>query len=248
MSIKIEICVTNSESALIAQSAGADRIELCGNLLQGGITPSLSAVKVIRKKLNIGINVMVRPREGDFIFDDFDFEIMLSDIQYFKKSGADGIVTGMLYKDGSIDAERCRELVKAAKPMSLTFHRAFDLTPDPYDSLDKIIGCGFDRILTSGLRKSAFEGRELLKKLIQKAGNRIIVMPGAGINERNANKLIQYTGANEIHLSAKTHLNSKADFKNSRLLTAKSKIINEHKNQSVDADTIRKIRKITKNL
>jgi copper homeostasis protein len=248
MSIKIEICVTNAKSALKAQYAGADRIELCGNLLQGGITPGLSSVEVIRKYLNIDMNVMVRPREGDFIYDDYDFDIMLRDVRYFKRAGADGIVTGILKADGSVDVDRCRELVKIAKPMSVTFHRAFDLSKDPFDSLEKIIECGFGRILTSGLKKSAFEGRVLLKELIQKAFNRIIIMPGAGVNEGNALKLIHYTGAKEIHLSAKTYSESKSKIENSGLLTKHSKIINEHRNRSVDEKTIRKLREITANL
>jgi copper homeostasis protein len=245
MSIKIEICITNAESALEAQSAGADRIEICGNLLQGGITPSVSAVEIIRKNLKIDVNVMVRPREGDFIYDDIDFDIMLRDIRYFKRAGADGIVTGILKKDGSIDYKRCRELVRIAKPMSVTFHRAFDLTPDPYESLDRIIKCGFDRILTSGGKKSAFEGRKLIKGLIQKAGDRIFIMPGAGINDRNAIDIIDYTGAKEIHLSAKIFAEGKSSFQNTNLLTKHSKIINELRNQSVDVKIIRKIRNIT---
>jgi len=248
MGIKIEICVTNAESALKAQKAGADRIELCGNLLQGGITPGLSAVELIRKNLRIGLNVMVRPREGDFIYDDYDFDIMLRDIRYFKKAGADGIVTGILKKNGSVDFERCRELVKSAKPMSTTFHRAFDMTPDPYTALEKIVDCGFNRILTSGGKKSACEGKKLIKGLIQKAENRIIIMPGAGINDRNTIDIIDYTGAKEIHLSAKIFTETKMRFQNRDLLTMHSKIINEHRNQSVDVKTIIKIRKITENL
>lgn len=248
MSIKIEICVTNAESALKAQYAGADRIELCGNLLQGGITPGLSSVEVIRNNLKIDMNVMVRPREGDFIYDDFDFDIMLRDILYFKRAGADGIVTGILKKDGSVDSARCAELVRTAKPMTVTFHRAFDLSPDPYDSLEKIIKCGFNRILTSGLKKSAFEGRKLIKSLISKAGNRIIIMPGAGINNNNALELINYTSAKEIHLSAKTFSADKMKFINKNLLTKNSGIINENKNPTVDVKIIRKIRKISENL
>ncbi|MCI0474443.1 MAG: copper homeostasis protein CutC [Ignavibacteria bacterium] len=247
MGIKIEICVTNAESALKAQKAGADRIELCGNLLQGGITPGISAVEVIRKNLSIDMNVMVRPGEGDFLYNDYDFDIMLRDIRYFKKAGADGIVTGILKKDGSVDFERSRELVKIAKPMSATFHRAFDMTPDPYEALEKIIDCGFDRILTSGGKKSAWEGRKLIKGLIQKAGNRIIIMPGAGINDKNAVDIIDYTGANEIHLSAKIFTDSKMKFHNRSLSAKLSNITGGYRNQSVNEKIIRKIRKITEN-
>ncbi|MCU0372241.1 MAG: copper homeostasis protein CutC [Ignavibacteria bacterium] len=247
MGIKIEICVTNAESAIKAQKAGAGRIELCGNLLQGGITPGISAVEVIRKNLGIDMNVMVRPREGDFLYSDIDFDIMLRDIRYFKKAGADGIVTGILKKDGSVDTGRCRELVKISKPMSATFHRAFDMTPDPYDALEKIIDCGFDRILTSGGKKSAWDGRKLIKELVQKAGNRIIIMPGAGINDKNAVDIIDYTGAKEIHLSAKNFADSKMRFQNRYLLSKHSNIINEYRNQTVDEKIIRKIRKFTEN-
>ncbi|XP_065653263.1 copper homeostasis protein cutC homolog isoform X2 [Hydra vulgaris] len=180
----MEIVVDSFESAEAAQSAGANRVELCSNLIEGGCTPSLGLVQYIKNKLDIPVFVMIRPRGGDFLYSDDEFEVMKLDIKEFKKSNVDGFVFGILKSDGSIDKDRNQELVDLCKPLSVTFHRAFDVCIDGYQALEDIISLGFDRILTSGRENSCLEGLPMLASLIEKAGDRIIIMPGGGITEK----------------------------------------------------------------
>jgi copper homeostasis protein len=218
MKILIEICAYSTDSALTAQSAGADRVELCANPLEGGTTPSHGAIEFARASLDIKLHVIIRPRGGDFLYSDADFAVMRSDVEFCKRTGADGIVIGLLLSNGSVDMARTAELTALAHPMSVTFHRAFDMTANPFQALEDIISCGCSRVLTSGLRATAIEGASLIRELVIRAGDRIVVMPGAGINENNLRGLIQATGASEFHASARTRAASAMQFNNAEIM------------------------------
>lgn len=198
--MKIEVCLESIESVLTAQEGGADRVEFCADLFEGGTTPSLGAFRVARGKATIAMNVMIRPRGGDFCYSELEFEAMKEDVKLFKEAGANGIVFGILNPEGTIDIERSREIVELARPCSVTFHRAFDMTVDAAQSLETLIALGVDRVLTSGLEATVIEGLQMLKLLVKQAGERIIVMPGCGISERNFAYLHQEVGAKEYHV------------------------------------------------
>ena len=215
--VKLEICANSSFSALQAQLGGASRVELCQNLENGGTTPSHAQIKLTRAALDIGLHVLVRPRAGDFLYNEAEFQEILTDIAFCKEQNCDGVVVGILNADGSIDIERNALLLAHAKPMTVVFHRAFDRCKDPMQALQDIITLGFDRILTSGLRDTAVQGRDLIKSLIEQADNRIEIMPGSGVNEDNMIALLEYTQAKSIHSSAKTVIASKMNFHNPEL-------------------------------
>jgi copper homeostasis protein len=212
----LEVCVDSVESAVAAQEGGADRVELCDNLLEGGTTPSAGTIQLARKHLTIGLNVIIRPRGGDFDYSDLEFDVMKADVQIAKNLGANGVVIGILTKDGTVDMERTRTLVELARPMSVTFHRAFDMTRDPHEALESLINLGVDRVLTSGQENSVLEGLDLIADLVQKAEERIVVMPGGGITERNFDKIIAQSGAREAHVLATTTVGSSMLYRNSR--------------------------------
>lgn len=212
--MKLEIIGFNIESCIAAQEAGAHRIELCSNPSEGGITPSYGFIKAALEKLSIELYVMIRPRGGDFFYADDEFEIMKADVKTCKKLGCDGIVIGMLQKDGSIDKKRCKELVVLAYPLGVTFHRAFDRTEDPFNALEDIIETGCERILTSGQQPKAIDGAQIIKKLIAHADDRIIIMPGSGVNAENIISLAENTGAKEFHSSAGIYTESKMNYTN----------------------------------
>jgi copper homeostasis protein len=208
----LEACVNSALSAIEAQKGGADRVELCSNMLEGGCTPSAGEIKFVRQNLHIGLFVMIRPRGADFCYNDAEFEIMKQDVKMVKESGADGVVFGILKTDGSIDKDRMSQLSEIARPMGITCHRAFDMTRDPFESLNDLISMGFDRILTSGLSDSALLGAPLIRKLIAQANNKIILMPGHGIKEHNLEQVIQETGATEFHLYLTKIVKTKMQF------------------------------------
>lgn len=210
---KLEICLDSVESAIAAELGGADRVELCDNLFEGGTTPSAGAIRVAREKISIGLQVMIRPRGGDFCYTDIEFEVMKADILTAKEAGADGVVFGILLPDGNIDIVRSHALVELARPLNVTFHRAYDMTPDPYRALEDVISTGADRLLTSGQEKSVIEGIPLVKELIKKAAGRIIILPGAGITERNRQFFLEATGATEIHLAVNNLEQSKMTYR-----------------------------------
>ncbi len=211
MKYQLEICANSIQSALAAQAGGASRIELCQNLEQGGITPSYGLIREVKKRLSIPVFVLIRPRPGDFNYTDEEFSIIKYDIEACKKLGCEGVVIGILDKDQGIDSERCAELVNLARPMQVTFHRAFDCCADPLAALQDIIRSGFDRILTSGTAASAREGTSLLAQLVEQAGGRIAIMPGAGISILNIREIAEITRASEFHTSAKINLNYPAE-------------------------------------
>lgn len=197
-----EVCVDSVAGVRAAAAAGAARVELCADLLEGGITPGLGTIRQARAVGGIGLNVMIRPRGGDFLFDADEFASMEADIEAAKAERADGVVIGLLDADGRVDAERTRALVERARPLSVTFHRAFDVTPDPFAALETLIALGVDRILTSGQEASVLEGLPLIAELIRRAGDRIVIMPGGGITARNAARIIAAISPREVHFAA----------------------------------------------
>lgn len=209
----IEICLENAQSVLNAQLGGADRVELCSDLFEGGLTPTLGTFRTARKLADkIKINVMIRPRGGDFCYSKEEFEVMKEDLHIFKEEGANGFVFGILSPEGVIDEERTAQLIEMAGTTSVTFHRAFDMTKDGKASLETLIKLGATRVLTSGLEPTVPEGAFFLRELVQQAGDRIIVMPGCGINERNFKKMQEIIGAKEYHVFVPHDYNSKMEY------------------------------------
>jgi copper homeostasis protein len=200
----LEIACFNTESAVLAQDAGADRIELCDNYFLGGITPPVDMIKTTREKISIGLFVMIRPKAGTFNYSDDEFLKMKEQIQRCKELKCDGLVFGMLDSENKVDTDRCKELVQLASPLPCTFHRAFDEVADPLKALEDIIACGFKRILTSGQKSSALQGIALIAELHQKAKGRIIILPGGGVRSQNIADLKQQIKALEFHSSAIT--------------------------------------------
>lgn len=215
--MKIEICVDSPGGARAAERGGADRVELCDNLLEGGTTPSAGCIKVARRGLEIGLHVLIRPRGGDFLYNAEEFEVMREDIRLAKELGADGAVFGCLTAAGDIDAVRIAELVSLARPMKVTFHRAFDMCRDPRRGLEDLVALGIDRVLTSGQEASCLEGLEMIAALQRQAAGRIIVLPGGGLTLQNVRKIVQASGANEVHLSARSSVESGMAYRNSRV-------------------------------
>ena len=213
----VEVCVDSVESALAAQEGGADRVELCDNLLEGGTTPSFASIEIARKRLKIGLHIIIRPRGGDFLYSKLEFEIMKRDVEICKEIGVDGIVFGVLDENGEIDVERNRELVELAKPLSITFHRAFDVTFDYVKSLETLIELGIDRVLTSGQEATAFEGVENIAEMVDLAKDKIIIMGCGGLTEKNVRKFVEKTNVREVHLTGFTKIKSQMQFRNERV-------------------------------
>jgi copper homeostasis protein len=210
--IIVEACVNSVTSAIEAEKGGAHRVELCDNLYEGGTTPSAAAIQVTVQNIGIDLHVIIRPRGGDFLYSDFEFEVMKRDISFCKENGVKGVVLGILHENGSVDIERTSELVNAAAPMSVTFHRAFDMVNDPLQAIEDIISTGCHRILTSGLSNKAWDGRYMISNLVRAAHGRIIIMAGSGINNENAEMLVIFTGVKEIHTSARSTYPSKMKY------------------------------------
>jgi copper homeostasis protein len=202
--IILEICAYSVEAAIMAQSAGADRVELCANRSEAGTTPTWQDIAFARKELNVALHVMIRPRGGDFLYSDAEFAVMKKDIENCHRLGVDGVVLGILLRNSGVDNMRCSELVEFARPMEVTLHRAFDVTTDPHQALEDVMQIGFARVLTSGQADQATGGADLIAQLVRQAGERITVMPGGGIRAENLAELINITGAREFHSAAYT--------------------------------------------
>lgn len=240
MNYKLEICVDNVESAIVSQLAGADRVELCDNLFEGGTTPSYGTISSVRNNISIGLNVIIRPRGGDFLYKAYEYDVMRRDIDICKKCGVDGIVTGILKANGDIDIKRTAMLIEYAYPLPVTFHRAFDLCADPEKGLEDIISTGASRLLTSGQKDKASDGSELIRKLLEQAKQRIIIMPGSGINESNISWIANITGAKEFHLTGRKVINSKMTFRKEGISMG-SAGTQEFSRKVADSATIKKI-------
>ena len=210
----IEICVEGIDGFLAAQEAGADRVELCASLLEGGITPSMGMVRAAQRVARIPFFAMVRPRGGDFLYSDVEFEAMLADVAVLRAAGVAGIVIGCLTADGAIDEGRTRALVEAAGPMQVTNHRAFDMTRDCDEAVEALVRCGVDRVLTSGQHKSALDGIDTLARTVKVARGRIGVIACGGLNRDNIAEVYRRTRADELHFSARRTADSRMRYRN----------------------------------
>lgn len=205
----LEVCTNSIGSALEACAGGAQRVELCHDLENGGTTPSAAFIQIAAERLKpkgMDVFVLIRPRAGDFIYTEVEFEVIQRDVLFCKENKVDGVVIGFLTPDGKIDLVKTAKLVELARPMQVTFHRAFDFTSDPFEAMEQLIGLGIQRILTSGGKSTALEGGALIQPLIEKADNRLIIMPGGGINSGNILQIAALTKAREFHLSAKKRM------------------------------------------
>lgn len=213
MTYTIEIATSDFPSSLAAAQGGADRIELCNNLHEGGTTQSLGTIKLCREKLEVALFPIIRPRGGDFFYSADEYEVMLRDVQLCRQLSCDGVVIGLLNPDGSIDIERTKKLVDLAYPLDVTFHRAFDRCRDPFEALEQLIDAGCTRILTSGQQPAAPDGAGLIAELVKKAEDRIAIMPGSGVRKENILALAQNTGAVEFHSSLRTKVQGGMQYK-----------------------------------
>lgn len=236
----LEICAGSVESAIAARNGGAKRIELCAALEVGGVTPSAGVIAEARKVEGITLNVIIRPRGGDFLYNEYETACMEQDIRTCKQLGVDGVVIGALTAEGDIDTTICRRLIAAADGMSITFHRAFDMCRDAKKALKDLIALGCHRVLTSGQASTALEGIALLKELVEQANGRIIIMPGCGVNSTNAGEIIKETGATEIHASARKNVGSGMIFRHSGVSMGNPEC-DEYARKETDADEVRKI-------
>ena len=238
---ELEICIYSVESCVNADKAGADRIELCSSPSDGGITPSYAAILLSRSLFSRQLYVMIRPRGGDFCYSDTEFSIMEKDIITARDAGADGVVFGILHPDGTVDVERTRHLVNISAPMKVTFHRAFDITPEPYKALEDIISAGCYRILTSGQQDTALSGRELIKELVIRSLGRIDIMAGGGINPENVTKL-KKTGVNAIHSTAKLIIPGPMTYKKQGINMGSPIAVDEYNRWTSDYGLIRMLK------
>jgi copper homeostasis protein len=222
-SVVIEVCVDSVASAVAAARGGASRVELCSDLLEGGITPSAGLIATTRSTISIGLHPIIRPRPGDFCYSDQEMEIMRRDIETAKELGADGVVLGILDPHGNVDVERTRELVKLARPLSVTFHRAFDMSSDLLRSLDRVCQTGADRILTSGGEQTCREGMAVIAALVESARGRISIMAGGGIGHKDAASIVEHTGVKEIHVGLSSSVASPMLYRNPRVAISRAK-------------------------
>jgi len=206
--IRIEVCTDSVDSAKAAEAGGADRIELCQNLFEGGTTPSEGIIRKARQVVGIPLFVIIRPRGGDFLHNQNEFDVMKHDIAAVKNLGTDGVVLGLLRSNGDVDKRRTAQLIKLARPLHVTFHRAFDMTRDPGKALEDIIDLGCERLLTSGQEISVLEGADLIRHLLRQAGRRLIIMPGGGLTESNFVRVRKQTGAKEFHVTGNRTIKS----------------------------------------
>lgn len=242
MNYQIEICANSAQSAMNAERGGANRIELCDNLWEGGTTPSMGTIEWCKKNLSIPVFVLIRPRGGDFVYSDIEFDLMKRDILWAKTLGIHGVVSGVLKPDATIDRKRTAELIELAKPLAFTFHRAFDLTPNPIESLNILIELGVQRVLTSGLQENVDAGISTLEELFKLAGNKITILPGGGVNEHNILKL-KDIGCREFHFSAKATFNDSMQLA-SQIPMNGSKVIPENKLIMTDPEIVKKMKGI----
>lgn len=213
----LEICADSVESAVAAERGGANRVELCSNLLEGGVSPSAGLISTVRSRLSIDLFIMIRPRGGDFCYSADEYEAMEQDVLTAKHLGADGIVLGILKEDGDIDVARTCHLIEIARPLEATFHRAFDMSREIGKSLADVIQTGADRVLTSGGEQNVQDGLPAVRNLVGAAGSRIAVMAGGGVRESNVHRIIRETGVREIHASVRVQVPSPMRYRNEKI-------------------------------
>lgn len=235
----IEVCVEGIDGFLAAQEAGADRVELCASLLEGGITPSFGVVAEAQRRARIPIHVIVRPRGGDFLYSDAEFQTMRADIATLRDLGVAGVVIGILTPEGEIDEARTKELVAAARPMAVTCHRAFDMTRDPDTALAALIRCGVDRVLTSGMRDTALEGLPILKRVVGAAHGKIKIMACGALDPNNIALVLRESGADELHFAAPKTVPSGMTHRNPHVGMGGTAIEREYQLTLTDAEMVR---------
>ncbi|WP_158826275.1 copper homeostasis protein CutC [Mucilaginibacter lacusdianchii] len=238
----LEVCANSITSALAAQQGGASRVELCENLTEGGTTPSYGQMKLTRQLLNIPVHVLLRPRTGDFLYNDLEFEIIKADLQCAIDLGCNGVVLGILNADGTIDIGRCKQLIDLAKQHNLhvTFHRAFDFCTDMFQALEQIIALGCDTILTSGGKPTAIEGAGTIAQLFLQAKGRIDIMPGGGLSEYNVADLVHFTGSTFIHSSAKARHKTAMTYKKENIMMSGANV-DEYDILTTDVERVKAI-------
>lgn len=234
----IEIATSDFETTKSAVEGGADRVELCANLAEGGTTPSYGTIIQCREAFAVQIFLIIRPRGGDFLYTEDEFSIMLKEVKLCKQLGCDGVVIGLLNSDGSIDKKRTAALVEAAYPLSVTFHRAFDRCSNPFEAVEQLVQIGCERILTSGQKPAAPDGMELIAELNHRSGDRIIIMPGSGVRKENIRMLAEKTGCTEFHSSLRGKGKSKMEF----IHPAFEDSAESYMNNAISPDEVRALR------
>jgi copper homeostasis protein len=234
----IEVCVEGIDGLLEAQKAGADRVELCASLVEGGITPSLGTVRMAQAVATVPFHVIVRPRGGDFLYSDVEFRSMLADVESLSDFGVAGVVVGCLSADGTIDEARMTRLVEAAGPLAVTCHRAFDMTRDAAEALETLIRCGVGRVLTSGQRDTAVEGTPLLAQLVRQAGTRIIILGCGALTPENIADVRRVTGLTELHFAALKDVSSAMDYRNPKVGMGGTDLDREYRNTVTDRELV----------
>ena len=243
--ILVEVCVDSIDGAVTAEAGGAQRVELCAALREGGLTPSAGTIAVTRRRLTVDVHVMIRPRGGDFLYSEAEFASMRRDVEMAKHLDVNGVVFGLLTPDGSVDMEQTEQLTEQARPMSVTFHRAFDMARDPTRSLETLIELGIDRVLTSGQEAVASEGSDLLRELVAQAGDRIVVIPGGGIAEQSLPRILNTTGAREIHVTGTKGVESGMTYRNPRCFMGIEPGLSEFSTTMTDVNRIRALVQLT---
>jgi copper homeostasis protein len=240
--VVIEACVESTDGALAAARGGADRVELCAALFEGGLTPSYGEAARCRDELGIRLHVMVRPRGGDFLYTAGELDAMARDIDMLKRLGADGVVFGMLDEEGRVDRAATTELTGRARPLSVTFHRAFDMTRDPFEALETLAAVGVDRVLTSGQESTVVLGIDLIRALVGRAAGRVSIMPGGGLEPRHVARVVADTGVREIHVAGLVDEPSRMRFRNDRCYMGGLLRPPEYARQVTDAGRIAAVR------
>lgn len=238
----IEVCVDSIASALAAERGGASRVELCSDLLEGGVTPSAGMIEAVRGRISIELQVIIRPRGGDFCYEEEELDIMARDILFAKNAGVNGVVLGVLETNGHVDVIRTRRLIESARPMNVTFHRAFDMSADLFSSLEDVCAAGAERILTSGGEQTCRQGLDTIALLVRAARGRISIMAGGGIDHKEAASIIARTGVREIHVGLGTSVESPVLYRNPRVSLGK---VNgrEYQRHQVLEESVRRLRK-----
>ncbi|MBZ9721550.1 copper homeostasis protein CutC [Mesorhizobium sp. AD1-1] len=234
----IEICVEGIDGLLAAQAVGADRVELCASLVEGGITPSLGTIRAAIEQANVPFHVMVRPRGGDFLYSETEYASMLADVSALRELGVPGVVFGCLNADGTMDEARMSELTQAAGPLNVTCHRAFDMTREPAEALESLIRSKVGRVLTSGQRDTAIEGLPLLADLVRQAGDRIVILGCGGLDLHNIAEVRSKTGLSEMHFAALKDVPSAMDYRNPHVGMGGSDLDREYRNTLTDTPLV----------